>query len=109
MPKAPALHLLIHFFGFKPDSDRSTKQMIDRKHRKASNLNKYHRFWDEHYTGSENFFYVGLLSRFFKRLTLLQWLDHGAGKDIDLEECPRDRLETQQVVYGNSSPSRLTF
>ena len=72
--------------------------MIDRKHRKASNLNKYHKFWDEHYTGSENFFYVCLISRMSMMLTALQWLDQGAGKDIDLEECPRDRLEAQQVM-----------
>ncbi|KAH7099856.1 hypothetical protein BKA62DRAFT_708158 [Auriculariales sp. MPI-PUGE-AT-0066] len=37
-------------------------EMIDQHHRKASNLNKYHKFWDEQYQGTENFFYGDILT-----------------------------------------------
>lgn len=33
-------------------------QMIDRKHRKASNLNRYHAHWNTQYDGDQNFFHV---------------------------------------------------
>lgn len=33
-------------------------EMVDRKHRKASNLNKYHEYWNTQYDGDQNFFYV---------------------------------------------------
>ncbi|KAL7337440.1 hypothetical protein BJY59DRAFT_471261 [Rhodotorula toruloides] len=35
------------------------------------------------------------------QLTLLrsQWLDEGDGKDLDLEECPRKRLESECITY----------
>lgn len=28
-----------------------------------------------------------------------QWLDEGDGKDLDLEECPRKRLESECITY----------
>lgn len=31
-----------------------------------------------------------------------QWLDEGPGKDIDLEECPRSRLEKERICYLNA-------
>ena len=49
----------------------------------GSNLRKYHVEWknsDSH----ENFFY---------------WLDYGGGKGISLENCPRERLDKEQVRY----------
>lgn len=58
-------------------------EMVDLKHRHGSNLGKYHQEWLKNDT-KENFFY---------------WLDHGAGKDVDLEICPREKLDRQQVRY----------
>jgi hypothetical protein len=58
-------------------------EMVDTKHRYGSNLRRYHKEWMSSDT-SENFFY---------------WLDHGAGKDLDLEDRPRKRLDTEQVRY----------
>lgn len=56
---------------------------MDHKHRYGSSLRKYHKVWQE--SGSkENFFY---------------WLDYGEGKEVELEERPRDRLEWEQVRY----------
>ncbi|GAB7341510.1 hypothetical protein MBLNU457_7730t1 [Dothideomycetes sp. NU457] len=58
-------------------------EMVDQKHRYGSSLRKYHKVWQE--SGSkENFFY---------------WLDYGEGKEVELEERPRDRLEWEQVRY----------
>lgn len=31
-----------------------------------------------------------------------QWLDEGGGKDLDLEECPRKRLESERITYLNA-------
>ena len=58
-------------------------EMVDQKHRHGSNLRKYHNFWKSQET-SENFFY---------------WLDLGAGKDVDLPECSRAKLNKEQVRY----------
>ncbi|RDW61113.1 IQ calmodulin-binding motif protein [Aspergillus mulundensis] len=58
-------------------------EMMDPNHRHGSNLRKYHEHWkttDSH----ENFFY---------------WLDYGAGKDVELPACPRDKLAREQVRY----------
>jgi hypothetical protein len=58
-------------------------ELVDLKHRHGSNLRAYHNYWKTS-TTAQNFFY---------------WLDFGEGKDIDLPQCPRDRLERQQVRY----------
>jgi hypothetical protein len=57
--------------------------MVDTKHRYGSNLKPYHAAWCASDT-KQNFF---------------QWLDHGDGKDLDLDDCPRERLESEQVTY----------
>lgn len=58
-------------------------EMIDLKHRYGSNLRVYHEEWKRSHA-QENFFY---------------WLDYGAGRNIELEACPRDQLEREQVRY----------
>ncbi len=58
-------------------------EMVDQKHRYGSSLRKYHNYWKSQPT-SQNFFY---------------WLDHGDGKDVELPECDRLRLEKEQVRY----------
>lgn len=58
-------------------------EMVDVKHRYGSNLRKYHKAWKGAPT-SENFFY---------------WLDEGEGRDVVVEECSRERLESMQVRY----------
>jgi hypothetical protein len=58
-------------------------EMVDLKHRYGANLQVYHDVWKRSDT-NENFFY---------------WLDYGEGKDVDLEACPRERLEREQVRY----------
>ena len=58
-------------------------EMVDVKHRYGSNLRKYHQAWKEAPT-NENFFY---------------WLDEGEGKNVALEKCSRERLESMQVRY----------
>ncbi|UNI23159.1 hypothetical protein JDV02_008994 [Purpureocillium takamizusanense] len=58
-------------------------EMVDSKHRYGSNLRMYHEEWKKSDT-NENFFY---------------WLDYGGGKHIELDTCPRDRLEREQVRY----------
>lgn len=75
----------------KQDRVKSAKQMdlsyflemVDVKHRYGSNLRKYHQAWKEAPT-NENFFY---------------WLDEGEGKDVAVEKCSRERLESMQVRY----------
>lgn len=67
-------------------------EMVDHKHRYGSNLRKYHARWKASDT-NQNFFY---------------WLDQGEGKDIELEECPRSRLEKEQVRYL-SRDERLNY
>lgn len=58
-------------------------EMIDLKHRYGSNLRVYHEEWKRAET-NENFFY---------------WLDYGEGKNLDIEACPRERLDREQVRY----------
>jgi hypothetical protein len=58
-------------------------EMVDLKHRYGSNLRMYHAEWKKSDT-KENFFY---------------WLDHGSGKNIELDACPRDRLEREKIRY----------
>ncbi len=58
----------------------------------GSNLRKYHAVWKNSNT-HENFFY---------------WLDYGGGKDISLENCPRESLDKDQVRYL-SREERLNY
>jgi hypothetical protein len=58
-------------------------EMVDEKHRYGSNLRRYHQEWLKAET-QDNFFY---------------WLDHGDGLNLDLEDRPRKRLDTEQVRY----------
>ncbi|CEJ85265.1 hypothetical protein VHEMI03717 [[Torrubiella] hemipterigena] len=58
-------------------------EMVDTKHRYGSNLRIYHEEWKRSHT-QDNFFH---------------WLDHGDGSRIEMEMCPRDRLEREQVRY----------
>jgi len=58
-------------------------EMVDQKHRYGSSLRKYHCAWTAAET-DQNFFY---------------WLDCGDGKDVELEECSRARLDKEQVRY----------
>ncbi|KAL6715984.1 hypothetical protein ACLMJK_006946 [Lecanora helva] len=58
-------------------------EMVDTKHRYGSNLRKYHAEWKSRPT-NQNLFY---------------WLDHGDGKDVEVEKCSRERLENMQVRY----------
>lgn len=67
-------------------------EMVDQKHRYGSNLRKYHAVWKTKET-QQNFFY---------------WLDQGEGKDIELEECSRQRLDSEQVRYL-SREQRLNY
>ena len=67
-------------------------EMVDVNHRYGSNLRKYHAEWKRQGT-HENFFY---------------WLDHGDGKDLSLENCPRERLDSMKVRYL-SREERLNY
>ncbi|KAL8831664.1 MAG: hypothetical protein Q9191_000742 [Dirinaria sp. TL-2023a] len=67
-------------------------EMVDVKHRYGSNLRKYHAEWQRRET-HENFFY---------------WLDCGEGKEVSLENCPRERLDAMQVRYL-SREERLNY
>ncbi|KAL8400117.1 hypothetical protein RB594_000501 [Gaeumannomyces avenae] len=58
-------------------------ELVDVKHRYGSNLRSYHEIWKKSDT-RENFFY---------------WLDYGEGRQLDLENCPRERLDREQVRY----------
>lgn len=58
-------------------------EMVDLKHRYGSNLRVYHEEWQKADT-KENFFY---------------WLDHGEGRFVDTEACPRERLDRERVRY----------
>jgi hypothetical protein len=58
-------------------------EMVDLKHRYGSNLRVYHEEWKKADT-NENFFY---------------WLDYGEGRNIDVEACPRERLDRERVRY----------
>ncbi|TLD24613.1 iq calmodulin-binding motif protein [Venturia nashicola] len=58
-------------------------EMVDTHHRYGSNLRTYHEEWKKADT-HENFFY---------------WLDHGAGRHLDLPVVSRERLDTERVRY----------
>jgi hypothetical protein len=58
-------------------------EMVDLKHRYGSNLRIYHEEWKKADT-NENFFY---------------WLDYGEGRFVDIEACPRERLDRERVRY----------
>jgi hypothetical protein len=58
-------------------------ELVDLKHRYGANLRVYHKEWEKAPT-TENFFY---------------WLDFGEGKDLDIPDCPREKLEREQVRY----------
>jgi hypothetical protein len=58
-------------------------EMVDLKHRYGSNLRTYHEEWKKTDT-NDNFFY---------------WLDYGDGRFLDIEACPRERLDREQVRY----------
>ena len=58
-------------------------EMVDSKHRYGSNLRMYHEEWKKS-DSTQNYFF---------------WLDYGDGKNIELDTCPRDRLEREQVRY----------
>ena len=58
-------------------------EMVDQKHRYGSSLRRYHKVWQDSET-KENFFY---------------WLDYGEGKDVDLPDRPRERLDEERVRY----------
>ncbi|GAA5864768.1 hypothetical protein JCM3774_006068 [Rhodotorula dairenensis] len=66
-------------------------ELVDHKHRYASNLKWYHQKWNETET-DDNFFH---------------WLDEGEGKDLDLEQCPRNRLESERIRYLNAEEREL--
>ena len=67
-------------------------EMVDQKHRYGSNLRKYHAHWKTEET-KQNFFY---------------WLDLGEGKNVELPECSRERLNKEQVRYL-SREERLNY
>lgn len=58
-------------------------EMVDQKHRYGSSLRRYHQEWMKSDT-RENFFY---------------WLDYGEGRDLDLPDRPRERLDREQIRY----------
>jgi len=67
-------------------------ELIDGKHRYGSNLKYYHKRWQEEDT-KENFF---------------KWLDHGGGENLTLDECPRERLEKERIIFL-SAEQRLNY
>lgn len=67
-------------------------ELIDVKHRYGSNLKYYHRRWIEEDT-TDNFF---------------KWLDEGGGKDLSMEECSREQLDKECIVYL-STEQRLNY
>lgn len=58
-------------------------EMVDLHHRYGSHLRKYHAEWKKRPT-NENFFY---------------WLDYGEGKQVSLENCSREKLDSMKVRY----------
>jgi len=59
-------------------------EMVDHKHRYGSNLKPYHTYWNTQYHGDQNFFH---------------WLDHGEGRELDLQDSPRERLDSERIIY----------
>jgi hypothetical protein len=67
-------------------------ELVDQKHRYGSSLRKYHNYWKTQDT-KQSFFY---------------WLDEGDGKEVELPECSRERLDREQVRYL-SREERLNY
>ncbi|WAQ80869.1 hypothetical protein PtA15_1A207 [Puccinia triticina] len=66
-------------------------EMVDHKHRYGSNLKAYHIYWNTQYEGDQNFFY---------------WLDHGEGRELDLQDSPRERLDSERITYLTAEQRR---
>ncbi|CAL8575147.1 hypothetical protein XPA_001089 [Xanthoria parietina] len=58
-------------------------EMVDLHHRYGSHLRKYHAEWKKRPT-HDNFFY---------------WLDYGEGRDVSLENCSREKLDSMKIRY----------
>ncbi|KAF5948120.1 hypothetical protein HYC85_014077 [Camellia sinensis] len=58
-------------------------EAIDPRHRYGHNLNAYYEEWCKADAGQPFFF----------------WLDIGDGKEVDLKECPRSKLQQQCIIY----------
>ncbi|KAL8852891.1 MAG: hypothetical protein Q9221_002267 [Calogaya cf. arnoldii] len=58
-------------------------EMVDIHHRYGSHLRKYHAEWKKRPT-RDNFFY---------------WLDYGEEKDVSLENCSREKLDSMKIRY----------
>ncbi|KAL8950747.1 MAG: hypothetical protein Q9222_003244 [Ikaeria aurantiellina] len=58
-------------------------EMVDLHHRYGSHLRKYHAVWKKSPT-HDNFFY---------------WLDYGEGKDMSLDNCSREKLDSMKIRY----------
>ncbi|KAK7064299.1 hypothetical protein R3P38DRAFT_2823606 [Favolaschia claudopus] len=86
--------------GVQPSDDAISKfletqhwlELVDGKHRYGSNLKWYHKQWQKEDT-TENFF---------------RWLDKGGGRTLSLDECPRDQLEKERIIYL-STEQRLNY
>lgn len=58
-------------------------EALDAKHRYGSNLAQYYDVWKQEAT-LDNFFF---------------WLDHGSGREVELPECPRRKLDEEVIKY----------
>ncbi|CAA2956149.1 Hypothetical predicted protein [Olea europaea subsp. europaea] len=58
-------------------------EVIDPEHRYGNNLHPYYKEWLKSSTNQD----------------FLVWLNFGDGKEVDLEECPRSKLDQQCVKY----------
>ncbi|CAI9769492.1 unnamed protein product [Fraxinus pennsylvanica] len=89
VPKVKAYHCLVSEFPtllYKETQLGERKELvpqIDPRHRYGNNLQLYYKLWSKSST-SQHFFF---------------WLDFGDGKEVDLEECPRSKLDQQCVKY----------
>ena len=72
----------------------------------GSNMKFYFRKWKEAET-SDNFFRWGVGDMVARCITDFR-LDRGGGKDLDLEELPRERLERERIQYL-SAEQRLNY
>jgi len=58
-------------------------EMVDQHHRYGANLQIYHEAWQRQ-DAKQNFFV---------------WLDHGAGRHLDLPLCSREKLDRERIRY----------
>lgn len=72
---------------FIPLKKKHWLEALDTKHRYGANLAPYYQAWKESNT-NQNFFY---------------WLDHGSGKETEIEEVPRILLDKEVITYCNKS------